>query len=58
VKYFTLSLSSEHLIDWKWLGQQDAFEETRFFRHVRLPRPLVVRVDGRSGRGVILKPRG
>jgi hypothetical protein len=58
VKYFTLSLSSERVIDWQWLAQQDAVEETRFFRHVRLPRPLVVRVDGRTSRGVILKPRG
>jgi len=58
VKYFTLSLSSEHIIDWEWLAQQTTYEETRFFRHVRLPRPLVVRVDGRSSRGVILKPRG
>ncbi len=58
VKYFTLSLSSEHTIDWEWLARQEALEETRFFRHVRLPGPLVARVDGRSSRGVILKPRG
>ena len=30
--------------------------ETDFVRHVRLREPLLVRVDGRSGRGVIHKP--
>ncbi len=40
-------------IDWEWLGRQAAEQETRFLRHVRLAAPLVVKVDGRSGRGVI-----
>jgi len=55
VKYFTLAYSSSYKIDWKWLEAQQVIEETRFLRHVTLPRPLVVKVDGKSNRGVILK---
>jgi Pyruvate phosphate dikinase, AMP/ATP-binding domain len=56
VKYFNLSLSGLRRIDWDWLAQQPAVEETRFFRHLSLHSPLLVKVDGRSSRGVILKP--
>ena len=55
VKYFTLPISSHHKIDWGWLGQQEIIEETQFLRHVRLPKPLQVKVDGRNSRGIIYK---
>jgi hypothetical protein len=56
VKYFNLSLSGLRRIDWDWLARQPAVEETRFFRHLSLHSPLLVKVDGRTSRGVILKP--
>ena len=43
-------------IDWGWLARQPAFGETAFVRHIRLPRPLDIRMDGRSQHGAILKP--
>jgi hypothetical protein len=55
VKYFSMPLSSQHKIDWEWLSRQEVAEETQFLRHVRLPIPLKVKVDGRSSRGVIYK---
>jgi hypothetical protein len=55
VKYFTIPFNSQHKIDWEWLNQQEIVEETQFIRHVRLPKPLQVEVDGRSSRGVIYK---
>jgi hypothetical protein len=58
VKYFNLPMASRRTVDWPWLARQPAIEETAFLRHVRLPRPLAVRVDGRTGRGVIAKPEG
>jgi hypothetical protein len=56
IKYFNLTFSDRPYIDWEWLAGQPAVETTRFFRHVRLSSPIVVKVDGRSTRGVILKP--
>jgi hypothetical protein len=55
IKYFSLPLTSRYKIDWEWLAQQQVVEETLFLRHVRLPQPLRVEVDGRSGRGIIFK---
>ncbi|WP_320046888.1 PEP/pyruvate-binding domain-containing protein [uncultured Ilyobacter sp.] len=54
VHYFTVRHTSSHGIDWSWLDRQPSTSETPFLRHVRLPEPLTIRVDGRHGRGVIL----
>ena len=40
-------------IDWDWLARQETAAETDFVRHVRTRSPLRVKVDGRSGRGVV-----
>jgi len=56
VKYFNLPITSRFRVDWDWLARQSAERETRFLRHVRLARPLTVRVDGRHSRGLIRRP--
>lgn len=53
--YFMIRHDGPHAVDWAWLNQQPIVRETRFVRHVRLAEPLIVRVDGRSGLGVILR---
>ena len=55
VFYFAVHHAGTHRIDWAWLDTQPAAGESPHARHVRLASPLRVRVDGRSGRGVILK---
>lgn len=55
VSYFTVHHEGRFRIDWDWLAQQPAENETEFVRHVRLAAPLQVKVDGRTGRGVILR---
>jgi hypothetical protein len=55
VNYFSIPPRGEFYIDWDWLDRQECLKETQFLRHVRLPAPLLVRVDGRRGRGVIYK---
>ncbi len=40
-------------IDWDWLNCQSAVTETSLLRHVRLEQPLLVKVDGRTGRGAV-----
>jgi hypothetical protein len=42
-------------IDWDWLEAQPWIHDGPFVRHVRLETPLRVRVDGRSGRGIIIR---
>lgn len=53
VLYLALRHGGPHRIDWEWLDAQPAAAETELVRHVRLSAPLLARVDGRSGRGVI-----
>ena len=53
VSYFTVGHEPGQGIDWKWLEAQPAEAETNLVRHVRLDRPLTVKVDGRTGRGAV-----
>lgn len=57
IGYFTVN-SLDHLgfIDWEWLAQQDAVEETRYIRHLQFNEPLDVRINGHKNKGIIIKP--
>jgi hypothetical protein len=55
VLYFSLDAEESRRIGWSWLDSQPAAAETQHLRHVRLAAPLSIRVDGRSGRGVIAR---
>ncbi len=57
VGYFTVSKEdSSNFVDWAWLHEQPAVESTNAVRHIRLDKPVVVRMDGKKGCGVIAKP--
>ena len=57
VSYFTINADAgEGAVDWDWLDAQPSVDATPFVRHLHVDRPVVVAVDGRSQRGVILKP--
>ncbi len=51
--YFSLSHGGKYQIDWEWLNQQRVKNETEYIRHVNLPSSLKIKIDGRTGRGVI-----
>jgi hypothetical protein len=51
--YFMVHFDGSYPIHWDWLNAQEICRETQYVRHVRTRDPLLVRVDGRSGRGVI-----
>jgi hypothetical protein len=52
--YFMVPHNQQPGIAWEWLERQRVVDEGQFVRHVRLDQPLSVRVDGRTGRGVVL----
>jgi hypothetical protein len=57
VAYFTVNpASGEGFLDWQWLAEQPAAEVGSFVRHLSFKEPLVIKIDGRQQRGVILKP--
>jgi hypothetical protein len=53
--YFTIIPGTESSIDWGWLESFPAVEETQHVRHIRLPDPVEIRIDGGKGEGIILK---
>ncbi len=55
--YFMLRYDGDFRIDWEWLAKQALIRETGYIRHVRCDHPLLIRVDGRRGWGVIHRKR-
>jgi hypothetical protein len=59
LSFQVLCLAVEHhgrgTVDWSWLAAQPARTESPRIRHIRVSRPLGVRVDGSRGRGVITR---
>ncbi len=57
IGYLTVPLDpARGRLDWPWLESLPPAAESGHVRLVRLDRPLEVRIDGRSGRGLVLKP--
>ena len=56
VLYYTVPREAARAIDWSWLEGLETVTRTEHVRHVRTKAPLVLRVDGRSRRGVAWRP--
>ena len=56
VNYLALPKTGEYQIDWIWLDEQPEIQRSQFVRHIRTDRPLSIKIDGRSSRGIIQKP--
>lgn len=58
VGYFTINaFMNEGVYDQTFLNAQPAVSETNYLRHVRFSNPVVVKMDGRTKRGVVFKPK-
>ena len=56
VAYFTINpFQNDGTYDVDYLNVQPAVYESEFVRHVRFEKPIVVKVDGRKNRGVVMK---
>jgi hypothetical protein len=55
IGYFTIKPRFAEDFDWAWLRALPAVAEDGEVRHVRAPEPVQTRIDGRTGRGAILK---
>ncbi len=52
--YFTVRENSEDYFNFDLLNSIEAVNETEFIRHVRLDKPLNIKIDGRRSIGVII----
>ncbi len=55
VLYFSIFPGSRDRLDVEWISSQEAIESGRHVRHIRLSRDMVIKADGRTGKGVILR---
>ena len=53
--YFMLRHDGPFSINWDWLNHQSVVSDTELVRHVRLTSPILVKVDGRTARGVVMR---
>lgn len=54
IGYFTVNPEREQgMIDWNWLNKQPVLADLKYVRHIRLAKPLDIRIDGSTGKGVI-----
>jgi hypothetical protein len=54
IGYVTVADDERGFIDWGRLERMPAFTETRFLRHLRLDRPMTIKIDGKTSRAVML----
>lgn len=55
VLYFSLKPDAAEKIDWDWLDGNITVNECEYTKHIKLKKPLLIKVDGRKAEGVILK---
>jgi hypothetical protein len=53
IHYFPVHHAGKYKINWEWLDLQDEITKLKFVKHVRMDKPITVKADGRSRRGVI-----
>jgi len=55
--YFTINpFLHEGTYDTEFLNAQPAVYESEYVRHVRFDKPIIIKVDGRKNKGVVMKP--
>ena len=58
VSYISLPKAGKYQLDWEWLSEQTEIQRTTYLRHIELKSPLGIKIDGKSGRAIVLKSRG
>ncbi len=56
--YFAVNpyTNKDDLFDEDFLNKQKAVQETKYIRHVRFEKPVIVKINGKKKLGVVLKP--
>ena len=59
IGYFTVNDNLENeYINWDWLRKKRAVKKMKFTKHISLKKPLTIKMNGHSNRGIILRPKG
>jgi hypothetical protein len=53
ISYINVGSNQEDFLDWDWLTSITPVDSSRFIAHVRLEKPIVLKVDGRVSKSVL-----
>ncbi len=57
IGYISIDMTDEeNKLDWDWLNSQKVTQELDYVKLIRMDKPFITKIDGRTGKGVILKP--
>ncbi|MFH1487393.1 MAG: PEP/pyruvate-binding domain-containing protein [Pseudomonadota bacterium] len=54
IHYITITEGSEDYLDWEFVKSLPSVQESNFLRHVRLQNPILLKIDGRTSRCVLI----
>ncbi|MDJ0808687.1 MAG: PEP/pyruvate-binding domain-containing protein [Desulfobacterales bacterium] len=57
MSYLNITADSDDFIKPGWFASHPVMRVTRYLSHIRLERPMIIKVDGRSSRGIIRDSR-
>jgi len=58
IGYFTINDDDEsEFIDWAWLKKHTPLNKLAYTRHLRFDDPVMIKMNGHTGQGVIVKPQ-
>jgi hypothetical protein len=52
----TLNLKDSY-VDWSWLKEQKSKKQLKYVKHIRLDKPIIVKLDGKNGKALVIKPK-
>ncbi len=54
ISYLNTAEGGNDFIDWQWLMSLPTTTETAYLKHVSVEKPLLIKIDGKESRGVII----
>ena len=57
IGYFNIKYNDlQHFIDWEWLENKEVESKLTFVSHIKLKKPLTIRINAKRKEGMIIKP--
>ncbi len=54
IHYVTVSEGADDRFDWEWIQSLPSVQETGFLRHVRMDKPFLLKIDGKTSKCVMI----
>ncbi len=58
INYLMVLDKPDNVMNWDWFVSQPVVESGKYVSHIRLPAPVLLKVDGQTSQGVVLPAKG